>query len=129
MSAAISNTRGKSSVNAPPDTPAVMLEIPLDTLTFAAPYELKSGDGCKVNALFGVAEYPASPGVLVELVTVGVFRFPRAGAALEPGAAVYWDDTAKVATGTATGNLKIGVATIAAPADSPTAEVRLNGSF
>lgn len=100
-----------------------------DTLTFAAPYRLASGDGCKVGALFGVASYPIHTGGEVELVTVGVFTLPRKGAEIAAGDAVYWDDAEKVTTGTEAGNLKIGVATLAAPANSPTVNVRLNGSF
>ena len=99
-----------------------------DTLTFAAPYALASGSGCQVGDLFGVASYPAAEGVEVELVTVGVFRLPRAGAAVQAGAAVFWDDAAKVVSTAATG-LRIGVATAAEPADSPSVQVRLNGSF
>ena len=100
-----------------------------DTLPFEAPYELASGDGCQVGELFGVASYPAAEGVQVELCVVGVFRLPRTGAALAPGAAVYWNDTDRKVTAAETGNTRIGIATIGAPADSPTAEVRLNGSF
>lgn len=100
-----------------------------DTLTFAAPYAVASGGGVKVKALFGVASYPAALGDLVELVTVGVFELPRAGAALDAGDPVYWDDAGKTVTGAATGNMRIGVATVAAAADAPTATVRLNASF
>lgn len=100
-----------------------------DTLTFQAPYDVASGGGCKVGALFGVASYPAAAGVEVELVTVGVFTLPRTGAALGPGDPVYWDDTGRAVTGAATGNMRIGIATVAAAADAPTANVRLNGSF
>lgn len=100
------------------------------TLTFSAPYAVASGGGCKVGALFGVASYPADPGVDVELVTVGVFTLPRTGAALAAGDPVFWDDSNKVVTGTGgTGLLRIGIATVPAAADSPTAAVRLNGSF
>ena len=100
-----------------------------DTLTFAAPYDLKPGDGAKVSALFGVASYPAAAGVEVELVVEGVFTLPRAGAEMLPGDPVYWDDAAKVVTRSATGTLRIGVATVAAAADSPTANVRLSAAF
>lgn len=99
------------------------------TLTFAAPYRLASGDGCKIGALFGVASYPIHTGGEAELVTVGVFTLPRKGDEISAGDAVYWDDLERAATSTATGNLKIGVATVAAAANSPTVDVRLNGSF
>ena len=100
------------------------------TLTFPAPYALASGSGAKVGAVFGVANYPADPGVLVELDLEGVFTLPRTGTALAAGDPVYWDDGNKVVTGTGgTGLLRIGIATTPAAADSPTADVRLNGSF
>lgn len=101
-----------------------------DTLTFPAPYAVASGGGAQVGAAFGVASYPADPGVDVELVTVGVFTLPRTGAALNPGDPVFWDDGNKVVTGAGgAGLLRIGIATTPAAADSPTADVRLNGSF
>ena len=105
-----------------------------DTLTFVPPRAVASGDGVQIGALFGVASYPADPSldpeVEVEVVTVGVFTLPRTGAALNPGDPVFWDDSNKVVSGTGgTGLLRIGIATTAAAADSPTADVRLNGSF
>lgn len=87
-----------------------------------------SGSGAKVGALFSLPSYPGDTGIGVNLVTVGVFTLPGAGAALAARGLVYWDDAAKVVSGLGTGNLRIGVATVAA-ADSPIATVRLNGSF
>lgn len=101
-----------------------------DTLTAVLPSAVDSGGGVKIGAVFGIATYPADPGVEVELDLVGVFTLPRTGAALAFGDPVFWDDTNKVVTGTGgTGLLRIGIAAEPAAADSPTAAVRLNGSF
>ena len=100
-----------------------------ETLTVPAPYAVASGGGCKVSAGFGVAAYAADPGVNVELDLVGTFELPRTGAALAYFDPVYWDDAGKAVTSVATGNMRIGIAAVPAAADSPTAQVRLNGSF
>lgn len=89
---------------------------------------LASGAGVLVGSLFGVAIGPAAAGAAVEISTRGVFDLPKTGSgALAAGAKVYWDDTAKAATGTASGNSLIGVALAAAAADSANIRVRLNG--
>ena len=101
-----------------------------NTMTFPAPYAVDSGGGAQVGSAFGVASYPADPGVDVELVLEGVFTLPRTGAALNAGDPVFWDDTGKAVTGAGSaGMLRIGIAATPAAADSPTADVRLNGSF
>ena len=49
-----------------------------------------------VGSLFGVAAYTAAEGEPLELVTIGVFRLPKAGPAVfTPGARVAWDAAAK----------------------------------
>lgn len=94
----------------------------------AAPYALKSGDGCKLGKLFGVAAGDAADTTPVDLVTTGVFSMAKASAAVFAiGAPVYWDDTAKLVTATATGNVVIGTAMTAAANPSGFVEVRLNG--
>src|SRR4051812_27033449 len=96
-----------------------------DVLTVPAPYDLVSGDGCLVGAIFGVSAYTVATGGEAELNVVGVFELPKGSGALDVGDPVFWDDTGKVVSGT--GTLLVGVATEVAAADSPTAVVRLNG--
>jgi predicted RecA/RadA family phage recombinase len=43
------------------------------------------------------------------------------------GAVVYWDDTAKVVTSTASGNTRVGLAVTAAANPSVSVNVRLDG--
>ncbi|MFG6413805.1 DUF2190 family protein [Roseateles sp. DC23W] len=99
-------------------------------LTLNAPYDVASGAGLLVGLIFSVATNAALSGQQVEGVTQGVFELPCVGADTPAqGAAVYWDNTNKRCTTTASGNTKIGVAT-EAKANGPTVvKVRLNGVF
>ncbi|GGG51669.1 hypothetical protein GCM10010964_43570 [Caldovatus sediminis] len=98
-------------------------------VTVAAPYALTSGGGCKVGALFGVAQTDAESGAPVALVTQGVFDLVAedagSGQDLAVGDVVYWDDTNRRATKTATDNMRIGVAVAAKASTATTVRVRL----
>lgn len=98
-------------------------------LTLPAPEAVTSGAGVLVGAIFGVANGAAAAGADVVLSVAGVFELPKAAEVVTVGAVIYWDDTAKNVTGTATGNTKIGVAVEAAGSGDATLRVRLNGSF
>jgi predicted RecA/RadA family phage recombinase len=105
---------------------------PGNTITLIAPYDVFSGDGLLVGAIFGVASGDALNGKLVEATLVGVFDLKKVGSqAWDPGDKVYWDDTNKQTTKTATDNTLIGVATDAVGngAGETVGRVRLNGSF
>jgi predicted RecA/RadA family phage recombinase len=83
-------------------------------VTLPAPYAVTSGQGALVGALFGVASADYANGALGEFVTQGVFDLPKAGSqAWTVGVKVYWDNTNRVCTTTASGNTLIGVATAA----------------
>lgn len=100
-----------------------------DVLPLTAPYDVASGAGLLVGALFGVAMTAAASGASVQARTRGVYTLPKTSAqAWTVGAKVYWDDTNKVATSTASGNTLIGCAVAAAANPSATGIVRLNGS-
>lgn len=105
---------------------------PGNTLTLTAPYAVASGDGLLVGSIFGVAAGDAESGATVEAALTGVFDLKKvASQAWAAGDKVYWDNTNKEATKTATGNTLIGVATeaVAGGADDVIGRVRLNGSF
>jgi predicted RecA/RadA family phage recombinase len=105
---------------------------PGGTLTLTAPYAVASGDGLLVGAIFGVASGDALNGQPVEAVLVGVFDLKKVGAqAWNAGDKIYWDNTNKQATKTATDNTLIGVAIEAVGGDAgeTVGRVRLNGSF
>ncbi len=100
-----------------------------DTLTMAAPTGgVASGDGVLVGSLFGIAAGDAAENDNVEVQTTGVFDLPKATGAVTQGAKVYWDNTNKNVTTTATANTLIGAATVAALSGDATARVKLNGT-
>jgi len=101
-----------------------------ENITIIAGAIIPSGQGVLAGLIFGVAAGAATSGETVDLVTVGVFEMPKVAAnVFAVGAAVFWDDTAKLMTSTASGNTKIGVAVVAAANPSAVVTVRLNGTF
>ena len=100
---------------------------PGNTVTVVAPVAVTSGDGLLVGALFGVAIATADINANVEIVTEGVVDLPKAAVAAAQGAKVYWDNSAKTVTTTATGNTLVGCALVAAAVGDATIRVRLNG--
>ena len=81
-------------------------------ITLPAPYDRKSGEGALIGSLFGVASTDVASGAEASFVTTGVFDLAKAASqAWTVGAKVYWDNTAKACTTTATSNTLIGVAT------------------
>ena len=105
---------------------------PGHTITLTAPAAVTSGSGVLVGAIFGIAAHDAASGEPVEALTVGVIDINKVGTqAWAVGDKVYWDNTNKRATKTATDNTLIGVAlsVVGSGADETTGRVRLNGSF
>ncbi|MBF0178172.1 MAG: DUF2190 family protein [Magnetococcales bacterium] len=100
---------------------------PGDTITVVAPVAVNSGDGLLVGALFGVALSTTAINTNVEMLTEGVVDLPKAAVAVTQGTKVYWDNTAKNLTTTATNNTLIGCATQASAVGDGTVRVRLNG--
>ena len=104
---------------------------PGNTITLAAPYAVASGDGLLVGAIFGVATAAAANGDPVETVLVGVFDLKKiASQTWSAGDKVYWDNTAKETTKTATSNTLIGAAidAVGNGAGETVGRVRLNAS-
>ena len=105
---------------------------PGGTITLAAPYDVTSGSCLKLGSIVGVAAGDALSGEEIEAVLTGIFELTKAASqAWTVGAKIYWDDTAKVTTTTATSNTLIGVAVeaVAGGAGDTLGKVRLNGSF
>ncbi len=103
-----------------------------DVISVTAPYNVASGAGCLVGSLFGVATTTVLSGAAVEIATEGVFDLVKAGSqAWTVGVRVYWDDSAKACTTTASTNKLIGVAVAAvgSGAGETTGRVRLSGAF
>ena len=105
---------------------------PGHAITLAAPYDVVSGDGLLVGAIFGVASHDALSGAEIETQLTGVVELAKvASQAWTAGARVYWDNSAKRATNVASGNTLIGVAVLAVGSgvEETIGRVRLNGSF
>jgi predicted RecA/RadA family phage recombinase len=105
---------------------------PGNTITLTAPYAVTSGDGLLVGSIFGVAAGDAANGETLEVALTGVFDLKKvASQAWSAGDKVYWDNTNKEATRTASGNTAIGVAVeaVGGGASDTIGRVRLNGSF
>lgn len=105
---------------------------PGKTITLTAPYAVAAGDGLLVGAIFGVAIAAAANAEPVEAALAGVFDLKKVGSqAWAVGDKIYWDNTAKETTKTATANTLIGVAieAVANGAGDIVGRVRLNASF
>lgn len=98
-----------------------------NVLSLIAPYALTSGDGFQVGTLFAVATSDALVDEVVEGSTVGVYALTKkASDVVTQGLDLYWDNTNKEVTITASTHLKIGQATLAAAGADATVNVRLN---
>lgn len=99
-----------------------------DNITVPAPYAVASGAGVLVGAMFGVASSDAALNANVVIVRKGVYTLAKAtGQAWTAGARLYWDNTAKNVTTTASGNTLIGFAQVAAASGATTGNVILTG--
>jgi len=101
---------------------------PGNVITLPAPYNLTSGQGVLVGAVFGVAANDALQGTTVEAVRAGVFALGAVAAdTLAIGDKVYWDNTAKRITKTATNNVLVGAAASPKSGTETSATVLLDG--
>jgi predicted RecA/RadA family phage recombinase len=100
-----------------------------EILTIAAPYDVTSGKGFQVGALFAVAAYDALSGAAVEGKTCGVFDLVKVSTEVwAAGDPIYWDNSNKRCTNVkTTAFLRIGVATAAAANPTATGHVKLGG--
>jgi predicted RecA/RadA family phage recombinase len=101
-----------------------------DVITVAAPYAVTSGQGVLVGALFGVAAYDAAIGANVEIASEGVFDITALTADTgTQGTKMYWDNTNRRLTTTATSNTLVGALTVAKGGSDTTARVYLDGAI
>jgi len=99
-----------------------------DTITVTAPYNVLSGQGVLAGALFGVAATDAANGTPVEIARTGVFDITALQTdTASQGAKIYWDNTARRLTTTATNNTLVGAVTLAKTAVDTAARVLLDG--
>jgi predicted RecA/RadA family phage recombinase len=100
-----------------------------DVLTFTAPSGgVVSGTGYLIGSLFVVAVVTAAAGDPFAGVVRGVATLAKASGAWTEGAKLYWDDTAKNVTTTATSNKFIGHAAAAQASGDTTGAVYCHGA-
>lgn len=98
-----------------------------DTLTLTAPYAVNSGDAVLVGKIFAVAVASVASGADGEFVAEGVFDLPALSTDTPAqGAVLYWDNTNKRLTTTATSNTRVGVATVAKANGVSTVRIKLD---
>ena len=98
------------------------------SIPVAVPYSggILSGQGMLVGAFLGVAASDAAQNASVECETRGEFELAKEPAlAISQGARVFWDNTNRRITTTATGNFQVGLCTVAALAADTTVRVML----
>lgn len=99
-----------------------------NVVTLAAPSNLTSGQGALVGAIFGVAANDALQGMPAEFIRAGIFSLGAVTAdTLATGDKVYWDNTAKRITKTATNNVLVGAAAAPKSGTETSAVVLLDG--
>lgn len=99
-----------------------------DSLELAAPYDVASGAGALVGAIFGVAVATVASGAVGVFALEGVFELKAKSAdTAAVGAKAYWDNTNKEITTTATGNTLVGAFTAAKAAGDVVGRVLLDG--
>jgi predicted RecA/RadA family phage recombinase len=88
-----------------------------------------SGQAVKIGNLLGVAATDGAANEAVEYAIAGVYELPKTSAdVVGIGALLYWNDTAKEITTTATGNLEAGRAYAAAAAGVTSVRLLLNSA-
>jgi predicted RecA/RadA family phage recombinase len=101
-----------------------------DVIAVVAPYAVASGAGVLLGALFGVAAYDAANGATVDIKRKGVFDITALTADTGAvGTKVYWDNTNKRLTVTASANTLVGCLTLAKIGTDTTARVLLDGAI
>lgn len=98
-----------------------------DTVTLTMPADVSSGDVVVVGDQLGVAIMDGLTGERKPVKTTGVFNLPKATAmTFNEGVILYWDDTNKVVTTSASSNKAIGNAMEAGTNGPTSVLVRLN---
>lgn len=102
-----------------------------DPVEYTAPVGgVVTGTVYLIGTVLVLANFTAAAAAKFTGTTRGVISYAKAGSqAWTEGAAVYWDDSAKVFTTTSSGNTKAGTAyeAVGAGAGLTTGKIRLNG--
>ncbi len=98
------------------------------SIPMVVPYAggILSGQGVLVGAFFGVAAMDAGQNAIVECETRGEFELAKDPTQpMATGVRVFWDNTNRWLTTTATGHFQVGIVTVAALAADTTVRVML----
>ena len=98
-----------------------------DRIQFTAGADLASGAGVKIGVRFGVCVAAVLSGALGIAAMEGVFTIPKLSTdVVAIGVLLYWDDTNKRLTTTASGNTQAGYAFAAAGNGATTVDICIN---
>ncbi len=100
-----------------------------DSIDYTPAEFVNAGDVVVQENLVGVARLDIQAETLGSLAVVGVFDVTKDSSEVATGSAVYWDDTDKNATSTATENYYLGKAVAGATSDDEVVRVLLNAPF
>jgi len=87
--------------------------------------DVPAGSVIVQGSLVGITKLDIPAGRLGALHVVGVFEVVKSNVAIPLGSKVYWDDTAKQAVLSATGNAQLGIAVLDAAATDEIVLVRI----
>ncbi len=77
------------------------------------------------GSLVGITKLDVKGGSLGAVAVVGVFDVEKSNEAIPLGSKIYWDEAAKKAVLTVTGNTLLGIAVLEATAEDTTVRVRI----
>jgi predicted RecA/RadA family phage recombinase len=95
-------------------------------LNYTAGADILSGDFVLIGTIGGIAKTAIANGKVGAVHVTGIFNVAKATGAITQGAKLYWDNTNKVLTTTASGNTIVGVAAAAALSGDATVAILLN---
>lgn len=95
-------------------------------LNYTAGADIVSGDFVLIGTIGGIAKTAIANGKVGAVHVTGIFNVAKATGAITQGAKLYWDNTNKVLTTTASGNTIVGVAAAAAASGDATVAILLN---
>ncbi len=90
---------------------------------------INAGDVVIQDNLVGVARLDIQVNTLGSLAVVGVFDMPKSSGSVNVGSPVYWDNTNKNVTTTATDNVYLGKCVLDAQSDDGVIRVLLNAPY
>lgn len=96
------------------------------TMDYTATADITSGQVVLVGAMIGIAVSALASGETGALTVEGVFTVPKSTGVVAQGAQVYWDNTNKNVTTTATDNTPCGKAFIAAASGDAEIDIKIN---